>query len=95
MCFLLVLTDESSLNEPRTNLQQRIGADPGELGVFAGPPHRVVNYCPKELQFGWDDLTVIATGNQQSGIKYILKPQADESGAENRPANNKDKDKQD
>jgi hypothetical protein len=28
------------------------------------------------------DLTVVATGNQQSGIKYILKPQAGESGAE-------------
>ena len=28
------------------------------------------------------DLTVIATGNQQSGIKYILKPQVDQSGAE-------------
>jgi hypothetical protein len=27
------------------------------------------------------DLTVIATGNEQSGIKYILKPQANESGA--------------
>ncbi len=41
------------------------------------------------------DLTVIATGNEQSGIKYILKPQADESGADNMPANNKEKDKQD
>ena len=41
------------------------------------------------------DLTVIAIGNQQSGIKYILKPQADESGAENKPANNKGKGKQD
>ena len=41
------------------------------------------------------DLTVIATGNEQSGIKYILKPQADESGAENKPANNKGKGKQD
>jgi hypothetical protein len=40
------------------------------------------------------DLTVIATGNEQSGIKYILKPQADESGAENTPANNKGKGKQ-
>ena len=41
------------------------------------------------------DLTVIATGNEQSGIKYILKPQADESGADNKPANNKEKGKQD
>jgi len=41
------------------------------------------------------DLTVIATGNKQSGIKYILKPQADESGADNKPANNKGKGKQD
>jgi hypothetical protein len=39
------------------------------------------------------DLTVIATGNEKSGIKYILKPQADESGADNKPANNKGKDK--
>ena len=37
------------------------------------------------------DLTVIATGNEQSGIKYMLKPQADESGAENEPASNKGK----
>ncbi|MEE8194336.1 MAG: DUF4382 domain-containing protein [Dehalococcoidales bacterium] len=28
------------------------------------------------------DLTVVATGNAQSGIKYILKPQVDQSGAE-------------
>ena len=28
------------------------------------------------------DLTVVATGNQQSGIKYILKPQVGESGTE-------------
>ncbi|MFC1866172.1 DUF4382 domain-containing protein [Chloroflexota bacterium] len=41
------------------------------------------------------DLTVIATGNEQSGKKYILKPQADESGAGNEPANNNKKDKQD
>jgi len=41
------------------------------------------------------DLTVIATGNEKSGIKYILKPQADESGAENKPVNNKEKGKQD
>jgi len=41
------------------------------------------------------DLTVIATGNEQSGIRYILKPQAGESGAENNPADNKDKSKQD
>jgi hypothetical protein len=42
------------------------------------------------------DLTVIATGNEQSGIKYILKPQAGESGADNKPANNnKGKGKQD
>jgi hypothetical protein len=34
------------------------------------------------------DLTVISTGNQQSGIKYILKPQIGESGAESKPANN-------
>jgi hypothetical protein len=26
------------------------------------------------------DLTVVSTGNQQSGIKYILKPQVGESG---------------
>lgn len=30
------------------------------------------------------DLTVIATGNQQSGIKYILKPQIDQSSVEQR-----------
>jgi hypothetical protein len=28
------------------------------------------------------DLTVVATGNQQSGINYILKPQVSESGTE-------------
>jgi hypothetical protein len=31
------------------------------------------------------DLTVIAAGNDQSGIKYILKPQADQSGASYKP----------
>ncbi|GAH67756.1 unnamed protein product, partial [marine sediment metagenome] len=28
------------------------------------------------------DLTVVATGSPQSGIKYILKPQIDQSGAD-------------
>jgi hypothetical protein len=32
------------------------------------------------------DLTVIATGNEKSGIKYILKPQAEESSVDNSPA---------
>ena len=32
------------------------------------------------------DLTVVSTGNEQSGIKYILKPQIGESGAETKPA---------
>jgi hypothetical protein len=41
------------------------------------------------------DLTVIATGNEQSGIRYILKPQIDESGTEKEPADNKGKSKQD
>lgn len=35
------------------------------------------------------DLTVVATGSPQSGIKYILKPQVDQSGADHKP--NKDK----
>lgn len=41
------------------------------------------------------DLTVISAGSEQSGIKYILKPQAAESGADTKPANNKGKGKQD
>lgn len=41
------------------------------------------------------DLTVISTGNGQSGVKYILKPQAGESGADTNPSNNKGKSKQD
>ncbi|MEE9583433.1 MAG: DUF4382 domain-containing protein [Dehalococcoidales bacterium] len=32
------------------------------------------------------DLTVVATGNAQSGIKYILKPQVDQSGADSKPS---------
>jgi len=31
------------------------------------------------------DLTVVATGSEQSGIKYILKPQIDQSGADHKP----------
>ena len=31
------------------------------------------------------DLTVVTAGNDQSGIKYILKPQADQSGASHKP----------
>jgi hypothetical protein len=31
------------------------------------------------------DLTVVATGNAQSGIKYILKPQVGQSGADQKP----------
>ena len=39
------------------------------------------------------DLTVIATGSPQSGIKYILKPQVDQSGAEQKPFEPKGKGK--
>jgi hypothetical protein len=35
------------------------------------------------------DLTVIAAGSSQSGIKYILKPQADQSGASYSPIESK------
>jgi hypothetical protein len=35
------------------------------------------------------DLTVIATGSLQSGIKYILKPQIDQSGAGYKPSEDK------
>jgi hypothetical protein len=37
------------------------------------------------------DLTVVAAGSPQSGIKYILKPQADQSGATNKPITQKEK----
>ena len=37
------------------------------------------------------DLTVIATGSPQSGIKYILKPQVDQSGADHKPSEDKEK----
>ena len=40
------------------------------------------------------DVTVVSTGNEQSGIKYILKPQIGESGADTKPANSKGKGKQ-
>ncbi len=40
------------------------------------------------------DLTVVATGSPQSGIKYILKPQVGESGANHKPSQDKGKDKQ-
>ncbi len=32
------------------------------------------------------DLTVVAAGSPQSGIKYILRPQADQSGADHKPS---------
>lgn len=35
------------------------------------------------------DLTVVATGSPQSGINYILKPQADQSGASYSPVDSK------
>ncbi len=37
------------------------------------------------------DLTVIAAGSPQSGIKYILKPQVDQSGADHKPSESKRK----
>ena len=40
------------------------------------------------------DLTVIATGNAQSGVNYILQPQADQSGADSKPKENRGKGKQ-
>ena len=40
------------------------------------------------------DLTVVATGSPQSGIKYILKPQIDQSGADHQPNKGKAKGKQ-
>jgi hypothetical protein len=41
------------------------------------------------------DVTVIATGNTQSGIKYILKPQADQSGADQTQGGDKNRDNND
>ena len=40
------------------------------------------------------DLTVVAAGSPQSGIKYILKPQVDQSGAHHKPGKGKEKGKQ-
>ncbi len=47
----------------------------------------------KRFQVGADeltsftyDLTVVAAGSPQSGIKYILKPQVDQSGADHKPS---------
>ncbi|MBA7489760.1 hypothetical protein ES702_00294 [subsurface metagenome] len=37
------------------------------------------------------DLTVVAAGSPQSGIKYILKPQAGQSGADHKPSKGKGK----
>jgi len=37
------------------------------------------------------DLTVVAAGSPQSGIKYILKPQVDQSGADHKPIEPKGK----
>ena len=37
------------------------------------------------------DLTVIAAGSPQSGVKYILKPQVDQSGADHKPSEDKEK----
>jgi len=37
------------------------------------------------------DLTVVAAGSPQSGIKYILKPQVDQSGATHKPITQKEK----
>ena len=39
------------------------------------------------------DLTVVAAGNSQSGIKYILKPQIGQSGADHKPNEGKSKGK--
>lgn len=41
------------------------------------------------------DVTVVSAGNEQSGIKYILKPQIGESGASTEPANSEGKGKKD
>ena len=40
------------------------------------------------------DLTVVAIGSPQSGIRYILKPQVDQSGADHEPSKGKAKDEQ-
>ena len=40
------------------------------------------------------DLTVIATGSPKNGLKYILKPQIDQSGADQKPNLPKGKGKQ-
>ena len=53
-------------------------------------------HIPKSFQITADtvtsftyDVTVIATGSPQSGIKYILKPQVGQSGAEHKPSQGK------
>ena len=58
-------------------------------------------HIPKSFQITADtvtsftyDLTVVATGSPQSGIKYILKPQVAQSGADHKPSEGKAKGKQ-
>jgi len=58
-------------------------------------------HIPKSFQITADtvtsftyDLTVVATDSPQSGIKYILKPQVAQSGADHKPSEGKAKGKQ-
>jgi hypothetical protein len=50
---------------------------------------RSFNVSADDLTAFTYDLTVIAAGSPQSGIKYILKPQADQSGASYSPIESK------
>ena len=70
----------------------------GEEVEIKLPPQKL--HVSKHFQVSTDkmttftyDLTVIAAGSPQSGIKYILKPQVDQSGAEQKPIESKGKGK--
>ena len=68
----------------------------GEEVEIKLPSHKL--HISKQFQVATDtvtsftyDLTVIAAGSSQSGIKYILKPQVDQSGAEQKPSKTEEK----
>ena len=72
----------------------------GQLENIKLPSNRLqissnIQVAPDAVTSFTYDITVISTGNGQSGTGYILKPQADESGVDTKPGNNQGKGKQD
>ena len=82
-----VLKEAKILEGTGPNVEVKLPSDKLQVSI----PFQIMADTVTSFTF---DVTVVSAGNEQSGIKYILKPQIGESGADTKPANSRGKGKQ-